>query len=162
MAATQTGASHAIHNEQRLAEQELVYPPADVARRLGISGAGLRRLAQGYERVFHPLPRDPKRGRLWPEAAVRRMEAARAMVGAGKSTSVEAALDTLARGDESGKAPGTPNPSEVSLDVFVQVLRALRLNLESQHRRLASLEADVRVLRANPQESWPTGPARPW
>ena len=68
------------------ADQQLVYPPADVARRLGISGAGLRRLAQGYERVFNPLPRDTKHGRLWPESAVRQMETARAMVGAGKAT----------------------------------------------------------------------------
>ena len=81
-----------------------MHPPADVARRLGISGAGLRRLAQGYERVFRPLPRDPKHGRLWPEDAIRYMEAARAMVGAGKAVSVEAALDTLARGDHTEDA----------------------------------------------------------
>ena len=143
-------------------EQQLVYPPADVARRLGISGAGLRRLAQGYERVFRPLPRDPKHGRLWPEGAVRHMEAARAMVGAGRATSVEAALDVLACGDESEKVPGPCNPYEDSMEVLVQVLRALRLNMESQHRRLASLEAHVRVLQAQLEESGPDGRSRPW
>ena len=155
MVADLTGALRAIHTEQ-----QLVYPPADVARRLGISGAGLRRLAQGYERVFRPLPRDPKHGRLWPEVAVRHMETARAMVGAGEATSVEAALATLARGDESEKAPGTRNPSEDCMDVLVQVLRALRLNLEHQQQRLASLETHVRVLRAHLAESGPYGQAR--
>ena len=157
MATNQTGAPRAIDTEQ-----QLFYPPADVTRRLGISGAGLRRLAQGYERVFRPLPRDPKHGRLWPEGAVRHMEAARAMVGAGKATSVEAALDALARGDEPVKALATRNAYKDSMEVLVQVLRALRFNLESQHRRLASLEADVRVLRARLVESGPNGRARPW
>ena len=165
MVTNQTGAPRAINTEQ-----QLVYPPADVARRLGISGAGLRRLAQGYERVFHPLPRDPKHGRLWPEAAVRQMEAARAMVGAGEATSVEAALDALARGEHNGNALGMRNPydgsyadsGEDSWEVLVQVLRALRLNLEHQEQRIASLETEVRVLRAHLPESWPTGGGRPW
>ena len=157
MAANRTGAPRDIDMMQ-----QLVYPPADVARRLGISGAGLRRLAQGYERVFRPLPRDPKHGRLWPEAAVQHMEAARAMVGAGKAVSVEAALDALAHGNHTGKALGTRNPYEDSMEVLVQVLRALRLNLEHQQQRLATLETDVRVLRAHLEEPWPTGAVRPW
>ena len=84
------------------------------------------------------------------------------MVGAGKATSVEAALDALACGDESEKAPGTGNPYEDPMEVLVQVLRALRLNLEGQHRRLASSEADVRVLRAQLEESGSDGRSRPW
>ena len=155
MAANWTGALRAINTEQ-----QLVYPPADVARRLGISGAGLRRLAQRYERVFLPLPRDPKHGRLWPELAVRHMETARALVGAGEATSVEAALAALARGNESEKAPGRRNPSEDCMDVLVQVLRALRLNLEHQQQHLASLETDVGVLRAQLAEPGPNGQAR--
>ena len=166
MVENQGSAPRATYTEPQPAEQQLVYPPADVARRLGISGAGLRRLAQGYERVFHPLPRDPKRGRLWPEGAVRHMEAARAMVGAGKATSVEAALDAQARGGHTGDALAMRNPyedsHEDSWEVLVQVLRALRLNLEHQQRRLASLETDVRVLRAHLPESRPNGLARPW
>lgn len=166
MATNQTGATRALNTEQPLAEQHLVYPPADVVRRLGISGAGLRRLAQGYERVFRPLPRDPKHGRLWPEDAIRYMEAARAMVGAGKATSVEAALDTLAREDHGDDALGMRNSYENSnsgsMEVLVQVLRALRLNLENQQQRLASLETDVRVLRAHLPESWSTGDTRLW
>ena len=177
MVTNQTGAPRALNTEQPLADQHLVYPPADVARRLGISGAGLRRLAQGYERVFRPLPRDPKHGRLWPEDAILYMEAARAMVGAGKATSVEAALDTLAREDHTDNAlgmrhtrytyEGSPEDSQVdsssgSMEVLVQVLRALRLNLEKQQQRLASLETDVRVLRAHLPESWPTGDTRLW
>lgn len=107
MATNRSGAPRAMNMNQ-----QLVYPPADVARRLGISGAGLRRLAQGYERVFHPLPRDPKHGRLSPEAAVRNMETARAMVGAGKAASVEAALDVLARVDDTMNGPGMRNPTK--------------------------------------------------
>jgi len=166
MSTNQTGATRAIHTEQQRAVQQLVYPPADVARRLGISGAGLRRLAQGYERVYPPLPRDPKHGRLWPEAAVRHMEEARAMVGAGKATSVEAALDTLAREDHSKNSLAMRNPYEDcyedSWEVLVQVLRALRLNLEHQQQRLASLETDVRLLRARLPTPWPNGRTRLW
>lgn len=161
MAANWTGATRAID-----LEQQLVYPPADVARRLGISGAGLRRLAQGYERVFRPLPRDPKHGRLWPEAAVRHMEAARAMVGAGKASSVEEALDTLARRDLSENGHGLRNSYDDnykdSMDVLVQVLRALRLTLENQQQSLTSLEAEVRVLRTQLPGSWPADHALPW
>ena len=148
------------------ADQQLVYPPADVARRLGISGAGLRRLAQGYERVFNPLPRDTKHGRLWPESAVRQMETARAMVGAGKATSVEAALDTLAHDNPTVNALDVRNAYgdeyEASWEVLVQVLRALRVKLEHQQLRLASLETDVRVLRARSPESRTARWARNW
>lgn len=88
------------------------------------------------------------------------------MVGAGKATSVEAALDALARGDHNENALGMRKHYDDSYEdpweVLVQVLRALRLNLEHQHRRVASLETDVRVLRAHLPESWPTGRAQPW
>jgi hypothetical protein len=54
--------------------QQRVYAPHDVAARLGISGAGQRRLSTSYERVQGPLPRDG-RGRLWPAVAGGRREA---------------------------------------------------------------------------------------
>jgi len=54
------------------------------------------------------------------------------------------------------------DPYEYSWEVLIQVLRALRLKLEHQQQRLASLETDVRVLRAHRPESWPTGRAQPW
>ena len=55
------------------------------------------------------------------------------MVGSGKASSVEEALDTLARGDLSENGHGLRNPYDDnykgSMDVLVQVLRALRLTM---------------------------------
>ena len=84
------------------------------------------------------------------------------MVGTGKAISVESALDSLAHGGNSGHALGMRNPYEDSMEVLVQVLRALRLTLEHQQARLASLETDVRVLRAHLAEPWPNGRAQSW
>src|SRR3712207_1696283 len=77
-----------------------VYLPEDVAKRLGISSAGLRRLAVIYERVYEQLPRSPNRGRLWTGDAVERLESARLAVQQGRAVSVEAALAGLRAGAE--------------------------------------------------------------
>ena len=88
------------------------------------------------------------------------------MVGAGKATSVEAALDTLAHDNPTVNALDVRNAYgdeyEASWEVLVQVLRALRVKLEHQQLRLASLETDVRVLRARSPESRTARWARNW
>src|ERR687895_2836395 len=79
--------------------EQLVYGPADVAARLGVSPAGLRRLAVVYERVYGELARDPRYGRVWPQEAVERLERARNTVHTGQAVSVESALNALASSD---------------------------------------------------------------
>jgi hypothetical protein len=136
---------------------QFVYGPGDVATRLGVSSAGLRRLAVVYERVYGQLGRDPRQGRVWPQEAVERLERARAMVRAGQAVSIEAALNSLTFGE-----PGTdaPDPSALAqapeeqdrnyaLVAVVGELRALRLAVEEQNQRLHALEEENRQLRAS-------------
>jgi hypothetical protein len=156
-------AKGAAHSEQ------LVYGPADVATRLGVSSAGLRRLAAVYERVYGELARDPRHGRVWPQEAVERLERARGMVRAGQAVSVEAALNSLAFGE-----PGADDPEPTALarapeeqdrdhalGAVVGELRALRWAVEEQNRRLHALEEENRQLRASLPPPG-AGPVPPW
>ncbi len=122
---------------------ERIYSPAVVAKRLGISAAGLRRLAAGYERVHGELPRD-ERGRLWPEEAVVRLEEARIAVREGRATSVEAAL----RGAFVEPPPGQALTQEHDpQEALLRELRAIREAIETQSQRIAALEEENRALR---------------
>lgn len=67
--------------------------PKMVAERLQVSSSGLRRLAAIYEGVHGALPKDPMGGRLWSPQAVARLEAAKALVDAGRVKSVREALE---------------------------------------------------------------------
>ena len=79
---------------------------------------------------------------------------------------MEAALDTLAHDNPPVNALDVRNAYgdeyEASWEVLVQVLRALRVKLEHQQLRLASLETDVRVLRARSPEARTARWARNW
>jgi hypothetical protein len=138
------------HNEQ------LVYGPADVAARLGVSSAGLRRLAAVYERVHGELGRDPRHGRMWPQEAVERLERARGMVRAGQAVSVEAALNSLTPGEPGANDPEPPalarapdaHDQDRVLGAVVGELRSLRSAIDEQNRLLRALEAENRQLRA--------------
>jgi uncharacterized coiled-coil protein SlyX len=138
--------------------EQLVYGPADVAARLGVSPAGLRRLAVVYERVYGELRRDPRLGRVWPQEAVERLGRARNMVNTGQAVSVESALNALASGDPSAyddprppealaRSRGAPD-QEHALEALVGELRALRQTIEEQNRRLHALEEQNRQLQA--------------
>ena len=136
--------------------EQLVYGPADVAARLGVSPAGLRRLAVVYERVYGELRRDPRLGRVWPQEAVERLGRARNMVNTGQAVSVESALNALASGDPSADDPrpqalararGAAD-QEHALEALVGELRALRQTIEEQNRRLHALEEQNRQLQA--------------
>ncbi len=127
-----------------------VYEPKDVAARLGMSVAGLRRLAHQYERVHGELPAN-ERGRLWPEEAVEALEMARDAVRTGRAVSVESALRAAASPDGMD-APSTPvRPSQgdmVALTELLVELRALRESVDGMSKRLANLEDENRALRA--------------
>ncbi len=128
-----------------------VYLPEDVAKHLGISSAGLRRLAVIYERVYGELPRSPNRGRLWTGDAVERLESARLAVQQGRAVSVEAALAGLRAGAEPIEAQPavtttSPTTSSQPLGALVGELRALREAVEEQNRRLGALEEGDRSI----------------
>lgn len=138
-------------------EERLVYAPADVAARLGVSGAGLRRLAVVYERVHGVLGRDPRLGRVWPQEAVERLERARKIVRTGRAMSVETALALLASGEVdpnySQQRPTLGESHSVSsqdqvLEGLMGELRALRQAVEEQNRHLYVLEQENRQFRA--------------
>jgi hypothetical protein len=131
-----------------MAEEQRVFGAGDVAKQLGISLPGLRRLAVVYERVYGELPRDD-RGRLWPEEAVARLQAARAAVGEGRAVSTEAAL--RAGGDSEEVVVIEPSRAADdradALEKLLEELRLLRGAVEGMSRRLATMEIENRELR---------------
>lgn len=140
-------------SEQRRGDSQgerRIYHPGDVATRLGISGAGLRRLAAAYERAMGELPRD-ERGRVWPEDAIERLERARAAVQEGQAVSVEGAL----RADDGEGGPDLPATPRRGFygnagpaEAILEELRGLRNAVEENNRRLAAMEEENRRLRA--------------
>ncbi len=112
-----------------------VYEPKDVAARLRMSVAGLRRLEHQYERVHGELPTN-ERGRLWPEEAVEAMEEARAIVRSGRAVSVEAALRGAISPEGVEVPPVPPRPAAGDLAALAEEVRALRGAVEEQNRLL--------------------------
>jgi hypothetical protein len=134
-----------------MAKEQRVFGAGDVAKQLGISLPSLRRLAVVYERVYGELPRDD-RGRLWPEKAVARLQAARVAVREGRAASTEAAL----RAGDDGEVVVDrryPPPSKAAddradaLEKLLEELRLLRGAIEGMSRRLATMEIENRKLR---------------
>lgn len=127
-----------------------VFAPADVAEELGISGAGLRRLALIYERVYGEFQRDPRLGRVWTPEAIERLRIARELVQDGRATSVEVALRVL---DASGGVEGVPTSAGRSrgpieaLEPLIEEMRLLRGAIEGMSRRMEHLELENRELR---------------
>lgn len=135
--------------------QERVFGPLEVAKDLGVSSSGLRRLALIYERVYGQLPRDPRLGRMWTLEAIGRLEEARAEVQKGRAVSVEAALAALRAGME----PASPvvrgaTIQEEPLAALLLEIKSLREAVEEQNRllseqgrRIGGLEEENRLLR---------------
>ena len=140
-------------------EQRRVYPPHEVQARLEVSASGLRRLAGIYERTVSPLPRD-ERGRVWPEEAVEALEEARAVVREQRAVSIEAALRGQDVAQGTGEAPVGGNvPNALSgrlrgtsepVAAILEELRALRVVVEEQNRRIGELEEALRTGRELP------------
>jgi hypothetical protein len=140
-----------------MAKEQRVFGAGDVAKQLDISLPGLRRLAVVYERVYGELPRDD-RGRLWPEEAVARLQAARAAVRKGRAASTEAALRAGDDGDVvvvDRRYPAAPSKAADdraddradALEKLLEELRLLRGAVEGMSRRLATMEIENRNLR---------------
>jgi hypothetical protein len=135
-----------------MAKEQKVFGAGDVAKQLDISLPSLRRLAVVYERVYGELPRDD-RGRLWPEEAVARLQAARAAVRTGRAASTEAALRAGDDGEVVVVDRRYPAPSKAAddradaLEKLLEELRLLRGAVEGMSRRLATMEIENRNLR---------------
>ncbi len=117
--------------------------PGDVAKRLGVSPSGLRRLASVYAGLYGELPKDSSgTSRQWPSEAVYRLEQARALMAAGQARSIRDALVAV----ESGAAP----PVEVAVqDARVaEALGVVAARLEALQASNERLEAEVEALRS--------------
>jgi hypothetical protein len=126
-----------------MADAEVVMNPGDVARRLGVSPSGLRRLAGVYSQVHGELPKDSSgTSRQWPGEAVNRLEAARALMAAGQARSIKDALMAV----EGGAAP----PVEVAAagGEVVAALGVVATRLEAVLASNERLEAEVEALRS--------------
>jgi len=125
----------------------------EVAQRLGITPAGLRRLADIYGVVYEPLQRDThyNNRRLWTLEAVERLEAARALVKADRARSIKAALMMLKGGSEASHEAMVLSSKEVSKDpLLLAVLEHVqRLEALTETNRAATqpLLDEVRLLR---------------
>ncbi len=133
-------------------EAEVVLNPGDVARRLGVSPSGLRRLAGVYAELYGELPKDSSgTSRLWSPMAVNRLEAARALMAAGQARSIKDALLAV----EDGAVPPVEVMAhdgrvEAALGVVAARLEAV---LESNQRlegEVAALRSEVAASRALP------------
>ena len=138
-------------------ETEVVLNPGDMARRLGVSPSGLRRLAGVYAELYGELPKDSSgTSRLWSPEAVRRLEAARALMAAGQARSIKDALMAV----EGGAAPPVEVMAhdgrvEAALGVLATRLEALQASNERLEAEVAALRSEVAESRALPEAERP-------
>lgn len=140
-------------------EAEIILTPGDVAKKLGVSPSGLRRLAVIYGEVFNELPKDPQgTSRIWPGEAVARLEAARALLAAEQARTIKDALQVA----ESGAVPPVVvAPTDTRMVEALEVVAA-RLNavLASNERLEAKVEAlEERIQKGAAQLPTNTGAA---
>lgn len=160
---------------QDVAHAETLERPSQVADRLRISTAMLRRHVASYETVFGALPTSKRDGRLYHNEVVERLGAALASYHAGRSPSVEEALRRLAAGEETPgealAAAQAPDLMTLLLDEVRQLREATeRQNelLQAQNDRIAGLEAENRAGREElkalqvPQQDDAAQTRRPW
>ncbi len=128
--------------------------PSQVAERLGISTAMLRRHVASYEKVFGPLYKDKRDGRLYSREVADRLEAGLALYHAQRVTSVEEGLRRIAVGDESAADTLEVARADDPMMMLLEELRHLREAterqnelLEEQAARLDRLEGENRAMR---------------
>lgn len=123
-------------------EIEVVLSPGEAARRLDVSPSGLRRLAVEYGKIHGELPKDSSgTSRIWPQEAVMRLEAARALLSAGQARSIRDALIAV----EGGAVP--PVGMMVQDGRVAEALGVVAARLEAVLDSNRRLEAEVAELR---------------
>lgn len=140
-----------------MSEAEVQVTAADAARRLDVSGTGLRRLADIYAKVHGPLQRDERtKNRIWNLTAVERLEAARGLLQSGRAASIEAALIALAEGAQppadSISTPTGGLPQGIALGMLAERFAALERDNQEMRAQLTELlelnRASVKQLEA--------------
>jgi AraC-like DNA-binding protein len=126
-------------------ETEVFWSPGDVARHLGVSPSGLRRLAGVYAQVHGELPKDSSgTSRQWPGEAVYRLEQARALMAAGQARSIKDALLAV----EGGATPSADAALALGQDGrVVEALGVVAAQLEALQDSNRELRAEVAALR---------------
>lgn len=122
----------------------------EVAKWLGVSPSGLRRLANIYSAACEELPRDSRtKARLWPQVAVAELAAARRLVSLGRAVSVKEALGMVRRGEappaETDDGPAAPERDEQDRNLPDE-LRELRKESLALREALGGLKEAVSVL----------------
>lgn len=115
------------------------------AERLGVSASGLRRLAIIYETVFDELPRKPRsNNRLFPEEAVERLQAARALLQVEKYRTINEALEAIKYGlvaeDEIEASQAIKEPVPQALELLITEIQGLREDLKRAREDNAALQ----------------------
>lgn len=122
------------------------------AEQVGVSASGLRRLAPIYEQVHGELPRKPRsNNRLWPQAALERLTAARQLVEQERYRTISDALTALAHGLEPDDLQLEPRAARVSPDATQQALELLTLEVRELRQELS----EIRALPPSPAEKEP-------
>ena len=122
----------------------IVYSPSEVAQRLGISTAMLRRHANTYQEVFDDLVLDARSGYQYTDVIVSRLEQSLAAVHAGHVQSVKDGLKRLSEGSE---LPEAYEPQPEPLHVLAEAVQALHGEIQALRGKVATLRVDNEVLR---------------
>ena len=122
----------------------IVYSPGEVAQRLGISTAMLRRHAGAYQQVYDDLVRDARDGYRYTDVIVSRLEQALTAVWAGHVQSVKEGLERLSEGVG---LPEAYEPQPEPLHVVAEALRALQGEIQALRGEVAGLREDNAGLR---------------
>lgn len=136
------------------AQPDTIERPSQVADRLGISTAMLRRHVASYEKVFGAIYKDKRDGRLYSREVSDRLEAALGLYHAQQVPSVEEGLRRIAVGDADLGATLEQKRADDPMMLFLEELHRLRVAtersnelLEAQGTRLDALETENRALR---------------
>jgi DNA-binding transcriptional MerR regulator len=119
---------------------EELFFPTTAAKILGVSPATLRRYAQAWEATIGPLPRAPGGGRLWPQATLSRLAAARDLAER-EGIPLEEALLRV-----EGEPPpvATPRPEEEETPALLRRLVA----------KVEALEEEIQDLKRAIKKPW--------
>lgn len=130
------------------------YTSVQAAERLSVSESGLRKYAGAYEQVFEPLPRNIEGivGRCWPEEALERIEAARALVDSHHVTSMLKALELV-----SGQPVATRIEPETSQEIekrdqFMEQVQKMVLVFQEQQQLTLEVREALREVREQNQQ----------
>lgn len=141
-------ASHQNAGETSV-EVEFTGSSETVAERLGVTTAGLRRLADIYDTVYPPIKRDAKqnRRRVWTYEAISRLERARQLVQEDRARSIKAALELARDGTEIPRvtlaAPSQQVTQDALLVALLEHVQRLEARMETMQHQLEAPKGET-------------------